>query len=90
METIVRRGGTAVVETAVCRQGAEPVVGEVPTREPSRRSRSARTISRACLRSSPVQRVLLHEAVDPNAARHGLLLAIEQRTHRHHPFAAVA
>ena len=37
-----------------------------------------------------VQRVLLHEAVDPNAARHGLLVAVEQRTHRHHPMAAVA
>ncbi len=37
-----------------------------------------------------VQRVLLHEAVDPSAARHGLLVSAEQRTHRHHPMAAVA
>lgn len=31
-----------------------------------------------------VHRVLLHEAVDPNAARHGLLQSIERRTHRLH------
>jgi len=37
-----------------------------------------------------VQRVLLHEAVDPNASRHSLLMAVEQRTHRHHPLAAIA
>lgn len=37
-----------------------------------------------------VQRVLLHEAVDPNAARHGLLVSGEQHTHRQHPMAAVA
>jgi putative transposase len=37
-----------------------------------------------------VQRVLLHEAVDPNAARHGLLASVELRTHRHHPMTAFA
>ena len=35
-------------------------------------------------------RVLLHEAVDPNAARHGLLVAVEHRCHRHHPMARAA
>ncbi len=37
-----------------------------------------------------LERVLLHEAVDPNAARHGLLVSVEQRTHRLHPMAATA
>jgi IS4 transposase len=37
-----------------------------------------------------LERVLLHEAVDPNAARHGLLASVEQRTHRLHPMAAAA
>jgi putative transposase len=37
-----------------------------------------------------LERVLLHEAVDPNAARHGLLTSVEQRTHRLHPMAAAA
>jgi putative transposase len=37
-----------------------------------------------------LERVLLHEAVDPNAARHGLLASVEQRTHRPHPMAAAA
>lgn len=37
-----------------------------------------------------VDKVLLHEAVDPNAARHGLLASVERRTHRLHPMAAAA
>ena len=37
-----------------------------------------------------LERVLLHEAVDPNAARHGLLVSVEQRTHRLHPLAAAS
>ena len=37
-----------------------------------------------------LERVLLHEAVDPNAARHGLLLAVEQRSHRLHPLASAS
>lgn len=37
-----------------------------------------------------IAKVLLHEAVDPNAARHGLLVSVEQRTHRLHPRAATA
>jgi hypothetical protein len=35
-----------------------------------------------------VDKVLLHEAVDPNATRHGPLVSIERRTHRLHPMAA--
>jgi hypothetical protein len=35
-------------------------------------------------------RFLLHEAVDPNAGRQGLLTSVEQRTHRLHPMAAAA
>jgi len=37
-----------------------------------------------------LERVLLHESVDPNAARHGLLASIEQRSHRLHPLSAHA
>jgi putative transposase len=37
-----------------------------------------------------LERVLLHEAVDPNAARQGLLTAIERRSHHLHPSAASA
>jgi hypothetical protein len=37
-----------------------------------------------------LSRFLLHEAVDPNAGRHGLLVWVEQRTHRLHPTAAAA
>ena len=37
-----------------------------------------------------LDRFLLHEAVDPNAGRHGLLVSVEQRTHRLHPMAAAA
>ena len=37
-----------------------------------------------------LERLLLHEAVDPNAARHGLLLSVEQRSHRLHPLASAA
>ena len=37
-----------------------------------------------------VQRGLLHENVDPNAVRHALLIAVEMRTHRHHPAVATA
>jgi len=37
-----------------------------------------------------LDRFLLHEAVDPNAGRHGLLASIERRTHRLHPMAAAA
>jgi len=37
-----------------------------------------------------LDKVLLHEAVDPNAARHGLLASVEQRTHRLHPMASAA
>jgi hypothetical protein len=37
-----------------------------------------------------LDRVLLHEGVDPNVARHGLLASIERRTHRLHPMVAAA
>lgn len=37
-----------------------------------------------------LDRVLLREAVDPNAARHGLLASVELRTPRLHPMAAAA
>ena len=37
-----------------------------------------------------LERVLLHEAVDPNATRRGLLASVEQRSHRLHPLAAAA
>jgi len=37
-----------------------------------------------------LERVLLHEAVDPNAARRGLLVSVEQRSHRLHPLATAA
>jgi putative transposase len=37
-----------------------------------------------------ISRLLLHEAVDPNLARHGLLVSVEQRSHRLHPRAAAA
>jgi hypothetical protein len=37
-----------------------------------------------------LDRFLLHEAIDPNAGRHGLLVSVEQRTHRLHPMAAAA
>ena len=37
-----------------------------------------------------LDRFLLHEAVDPNAGRHGLLASVEHRTHRLHPMAAAA
>jgi hypothetical protein len=32
-----------------------------------------------------LERVLLHEEVDPNAARRGLLASVEQRSHRRRP-----
>lgn len=34
-----------------------------------------------------LERLLLHEALDPNLARHGLLVSIERRSHRLHPMA---
>jgi len=37
-----------------------------------------------------IYRVLLHEAIDPNYSRHGLLVSVEQRTHRLHPMAIAA
>ena len=37
-----------------------------------------------------IERVLLHESVDPNAARHGLLASVEQRSHHLHPLSAHA
>lgn len=37
-----------------------------------------------------LERVLLHEAVDPNAARDGLLASVERRTQRLHPMASAA
>jgi hypothetical protein len=37
-----------------------------------------------------LDRFLLHEAVDPNAGRQGLLVSVERRTHRLHPSAAAA
>jgi IS4 transposase len=49
-----------------------------------------RPLGAARLLLRAVDKVLLHEAVDPNAARHGLLVSVEQRTHRLHPRAAAA
>jgi hypothetical protein len=37
-----------------------------------------------------LDRFLLHEAVDPNAGRQGLLVSVEGRTHRLHRSAAAA
>jgi IS4 transposase len=37
-----------------------------------------------------IQRLLLHEAVDPNRERHGLLLSVERRSHRLYPTVVAA
>lgn len=37
-----------------------------------------------------IYRVILHEAIDPNDSRHGLLVSVEQRSHRLHPMAIAA
>jgi hypothetical protein len=37
-----------------------------------------------------IDRMILHEAVDPNDSRRGLLVSVEQRSHRLHPMAAAA